>query len=332
MGYHLPGKRQGCSAEIERLVATYVDQDRKAEIDWSEVAVRNAQLKQLVTDSEAALELAMQQVEYPDVRSLGWMISKILGDDVERTSDGGCEIGKGTAPDRFISLYDDEMRHGRKSASKKFDGHKVTTCIDQASELIITLKIWLLHLAMDKTCCLPSVVSKIMLVSQLSVFWAMALMVRVKNRADCAEHPANPVDLVSPVRRPVDPEIDKSTFQIDEQTQTATCPKGHTISAKSVEIDDKKRKAFNFVLTAAFAKNVLYYLAAFAAKQPDAPSAHRSLRITCGKRIDARKLRSSSNSTACVRASKKSKRNWFRTGCAILAISEKPNVACSGSG
>ena len=49
------------------------------------------------------------------------------------------------APDRFISLHDTEMRHGRKSASKKFNGHKVSTIclanrIDQASELILDIE------------------------------------------------------------------------------------------------------------------------------------------------------------------------------------------------
>ena len=80
MGNYLPGERhQGCFAEIEKLLFTYVDHDRKAEIDWSDPAKRNAQLKVLVTDSEAALELALQQIEDPEIRSLGWMINKILG-------------------------------------------------------------------------------------------------------------------------------------------------------------------------------------------------------------------------------------------------------------
>jgi transposase len=247
MGYHLPGKRQGCSREIEKLVATYVDQDRRAEIDWSDIAARNEQLKQLVTDSEAALELALQQVEDPDIRSLGWMISKILGDDVEHTSDGGCKIGEGTAPDRFISLYDDEMRHGRKSASKKFDGHKVTTCTDQASELIVDIEDLAAPLG-DGQDLLPAIAR---IEENVGVTIERVLGDGAygsgQNRADCAEHPGYPIDLVSPVRLPTDPEIDKSAFCIDEQTQTATCPKGYTVSAKSVETDDKERKAFKFV-------------------------------------------------------------------------------------
>jgi hypothetical protein len=81
-----------------------VDQDRRAEIDWSDPARRNAQLTTLVADSEATLELALEQIDDPEIRSLGWMISKILGDDVERTPAGDCKMRKGVAPDRFISV------------------------------------------------------------------------------------------------------------------------------------------------------------------------------------------------------------------------------------
>jgi hypothetical protein len=139
MGYHLPGKRQGCSAEVERLISSYVDQDRRTEADWSDPAVRQAQLKILVEDSEAALELALSQGDDPDVRSLGWMIAKILGDDVEVNGSGEAQISEGTAAERIISLEDPEMRHGRKSAAHKFNGYKTSTSIDQASELILDI-------------------------------------------------------------------------------------------------------------------------------------------------------------------------------------------------
>jgi len=247
MGYHLPGKRQGCSAEIEKLLATYVDQDRKAEIDWSDLGARNAQLQLLVDDSEAVLDLALEQIEAPEVRSLGWMISKILGDDVERSSQGGCRIGKGTAPERFISSYDDEMRHGRKSASKKFDGHKVSTSMDQASELILDIEDLAAPLG-DGQDLLPAVnrVEENVGVTVERVLGDGAYG-SGRNRADCAEHPNHPVDLVSPVRHPSDPEVDKSAFRIDAQAQTATCPNGQTVSAKSIQSDDMGRKAFTFV-------------------------------------------------------------------------------------
>jgi len=247
MGYHLPGKRQGCSAEIEKLLRTYVDQDCKAEIDWSDPAKRSAQLKVLVTDSEAALELALKQIEDPEIRSLGWVISKILGDDVERTSGDGCKIREGTAPDRFISLYDTEMRHGRKSASKKFNGHKVSTSMDQASELILDIEDLSAPLG-DGQDLLPAI-GRVeehvgVTVERVIVDGAYG---SGENRAVCAERPDNPIDLLSPMRRPNDPEVDKSAFSIDDQAQTATCPKGQTVSVSNIQIDQQEHTAFTFV-------------------------------------------------------------------------------------
>lgn len=247
MGYHLPGKRQGCSAEIEKLLVSYVDQDRRAEIDWSDSTMRSAQLKVLVTDSEAALELALRQRDDPEIRSLGWTISKILGDDVEQTLEGGSKIREGTAAERFISLYDTEMRHGRKSASKKFDGHKVSTSTDQASELILDIA--------DLSACLGDGQDLLPAIQRIEENVGVLVECAIvdgaygsgKNRAACAERPEHPIDLLSPLRHPNDPEVDKSAFRMDDQTQTATCPKGQTVSAKRIETDAQKRTALTFV-------------------------------------------------------------------------------------
>jgi hypothetical protein len=56
-----------------------------------------------------------------------------------------------------------------------------------------------------------------------------------KNRAACANYgtdPSRAVDLVSPLAQPSDPEVDKSAFDIDLDTLTATCPQGHTVSGQ----------------------------------------------------------------------------------------------------
>lgn len=247
MGYHLPGKRQGCSAEIEKLLTTYVDQDHRAEIDWSDPARRSAQLNTLVTDSEAALELAIEQIDDPEIRNLGWMISKILGDDVEQTAAGGHKIRKGVAPDRFISLVDPEMRHGRKSASKKFDGFKVSTSMDQASELILDIEDLPAPLG-DGQDLLPAI-ERVEEHAGVTVERAIVdgAYGSGKNRAACAERPDNPIDLLSPMRRPTDPEVDKSAFSLDDQTQTATCPKGQAVHASNIQTDLQGRTAYSFV-------------------------------------------------------------------------------------
>jgi hypothetical protein len=82
MGFHLPGKRQGKATEVQRLIATYLDQDRKADIDWHDPAQRAAQLAVLVQDCETALELAVEHSDTDDVRTTGWLLSKVLGDDI----------------------------------------------------------------------------------------------------------------------------------------------------------------------------------------------------------------------------------------------------------
>jgi hypothetical protein len=82
-----------------------------------ESPVRQAQLKILVEGSEAAIELALAQADEPEVRYLGWMITKILGDDFETNGSGEVQIAEDTAADRIIRLDDPEMRHGRKSAA-----------------------------------------------------------------------------------------------------------------------------------------------------------------------------------------------------------------------
>ncbi len=44
--------------------------------------------------------------------------------DLEVSPDGATRIRQGVAPDRRISVCDSQMRHGRKSRSKRFDGYK----------------------------------------------------------------------------------------------------------------------------------------------------------------------------------------------------------------
>ena len=41
---------------------------------------------------------------------------------------------EGTATDRLISVHDPEMRHGRKSASKRFNGHKAAVAVEMEME------------------------------------------------------------------------------------------------------------------------------------------------------------------------------------------------------
>jgi hypothetical protein len=246
MGYHLPGQRHGCSPDLERLLATYVDQDRRAPADWSDPAVRQAQLQRLVADSEATLDLALAQADDPDVRGLGWLIAKILGDDIDTADTGEHQIAEGTAPDRLLSLTDPAMRHGHKSVAHKFDGYKTATSIDQASELILDIADQPAN-AGDGKALLPTI-ARVEEHAQVTVDRVLGdgAYGSGENRAACAERPGHPIDLVSPMARPSDPAVDKAAFTLDLPAHTATCPNGQSVSASRIKMDETGRTTYRF--------------------------------------------------------------------------------------
>jgi transposase len=250
MGYHLPGKRHGLSEQTRRLVTTYLDQDKKADIDWSDAAQRQEQLNVLVNDAEATLDLALEQSDDPDVRLIGWLLTKILCDDVQDDPDGSAHIAQGTAQDRIVSLTDPEMRHGRKSAAHRFDGFKVSVGIDQDSDLILDID----DLAAndgDGQALMPSI-ERVETNSDIEIERAIGdgAYMTGDNLAACADHcdaqgQPQPIDLVGPLRQPANPAVHKSAFQINLEQQTCTCPQGHTVPGR-VTKDKKRREVLKF--------------------------------------------------------------------------------------
>jgi hypothetical protein len=192
------------------LVTTYLDQDRKADIDWSEPEQRAKHLKQLVHDAEAALDLVVEQCDDPDVRALGWLLTKILGDDIVTDDQGEPHLGEGTAPDRIISLTEPEMRHGRKSKASRFDGFKIEVATEQTSELILDIAD-VSASGSDGQHLMPTV-ERVDTHAGVEVERVIGdgAFGSGDNRAACANRCSPPVDLVTPMARPADP---RSTSQ-----------------------------------------------------------------------------------------------------------------------
>ena len=246
LGYAVPGKRHGWADGVRRLIATSLDADRNADIDWADPAARAAQRQTLVADADAALEWALAQSDDPEVRATGWLLTKILGDDVVQDAQGSAEIGQGTAPDRIISVTDPEMRHGRKSAAHRFDGFKVAVSTELASALILEI---------DDVPAAGSDGEHLLPTMARVEAHADVIVERVigdgadgagKNRAACAHYPGHPVDLLAPVKRPADPAVPKSAFQIDLAAQTATCPQGQMVTGTAATIHGKPVLQFHF--------------------------------------------------------------------------------------
>ena len=115
-----------------------------AEIDWSDASARRRFLGEIVADGDRLLEqvrvvrtgLAAGSAAEATLLEAAGLLSRVLLQDVERREDGPA-LKQGVAKDRLLSVHDPEMRHGRKSASKRFDGHKAAVAVD-TDEPIIT--------------------------------------------------------------------------------------------------------------------------------------------------------------------------------------------------
>ena len=112
-------------------------------IDWSNKRARAALLDSIVADADRLLELSRQaHGELPEdseerqrIVAAAELLGQLLLQDVERTDDG-VGLKDGVSRDRMMSVHDPEMRHGHKSSSRRFDGHKAAIVVDSDSQLI----------------------------------------------------------------------------------------------------------------------------------------------------------------------------------------------------
>src|ERR1700737_3446926 len=105
----------------------------KPDLDWQDPAVRKAHLGDLVELAAEVLATAANDavaMADPEVAKAAALLGEVVLQDVVDPGTGP-EIRDGVAPDRIVSHSDPEMRHGRKSASRRFDGHKLDVIIDE---------------------------------------------------------------------------------------------------------------------------------------------------------------------------------------------------------
>jgi hypothetical protein len=85
--------------------------------------------------------LTLEEEPAERVRQAATLLTRLLLQDVEEKPDATgaptAQIRAGTTPGRSPSATDPEARHGRKSASKKFVGHKAEIVVDVESQIIL---------------------------------------------------------------------------------------------------------------------------------------------------------------------------------------------------
>jgi hypothetical protein len=132
----------GCSAEavarqagIPVLRAPSVKSG--LDVDWTDPQAPAEALQQLVQQLEALEAWVVRRV--PEALTQGPLqqpltaLHQVQAQDLEPQPDGqGVRLRKGVAPERRCSIEDPEMRHGRKSTHRRFNGYKrhVATSLD----------------------------------------------------------------------------------------------------------------------------------------------------------------------------------------------------------
>jgi len=85
------------------------------------------------------LEQQTLAAQKPPLKEVMETMTQIITQDTEADPEGkpgGRRIKKHVAPDRRISIEDEEMRHGRKSSAKTFNGFKEHFAVDLESRVI----------------------------------------------------------------------------------------------------------------------------------------------------------------------------------------------------
>lgn len=86
----------------------------------------------------AATKLLAAVAERDEAREAAALLAAIVAQGVEIDEDSGePRIRTGVAKDRIVSASDPEMRHGRKSSSTRFDGHKLHVMEEESTEIIL---------------------------------------------------------------------------------------------------------------------------------------------------------------------------------------------------
>src|ERR1700682_4403190 len=120
----------------------------QADVDWTNPQARQHFLAEIVADADGLLgvvrgtraDLAADGAEDKELVKAAEVLARVLGQDIER-DDNGPRLKRGVAPDRLISIHDPEMRHGRKSSSHRFNGHKAQGAVDTDSQLITAVAV-----------------------------------------------------------------------------------------------------------------------------------------------------------------------------------------------
>ena len=217
----------------------------EASIDWDDPEAREVFLQGVVADADRLLMVAREAIEklstddplHQRLHEAASLLARLLMQDIERREDGA-HLKQGVSSDRIVSVHDPEMRHGRKSARRRFDGHKAAIAVDPESQLITAADV-LPGNAQDHERALE-------LVEQAE---ANADAEVEETVGDCAYGDSETRQLFADAGRKLVAKVanrrggaqfPKEDFQIDLESRSCTCPAGQQ-TQKVVSISSGER-------------------------------------------------------------------------------------------
>jgi hypothetical protein len=230
----------------------------EAAIDWDDPKERQTLLRESVADADRLLDqtrtlLADMPTDAPEHAHLmeaADLLSQILLQDVERRAEGAI-LHEGVSPDRMVSVHDPQMRHGRKSASRRFDGHKDVVAVDPESQLILEAAV-LPGNAQDHEQAL-AVVEQAEKNAEVQIDETIGDCAFGDGQTRQAFADAGRTLIARVPQRREQAFFPKEDFTIDLQAMTCTCPAGHTCatvisigSGKRYGAPDEPLRAFRF--------------------------------------------------------------------------------------
>ena len=125
----------GAPVLLERSVKAGLD------IDWNEPDAKEEALNRLCDQldrlSQWVEKRRPKEAEQTPLSRYIEALAQVKKQDVEAKAAGGVRLVQGVAQERRISIEDAEMRHGRKSKSKRFDGYKQHVSTDMNTDLVL---------------------------------------------------------------------------------------------------------------------------------------------------------------------------------------------------
>lgn len=134
-------REAGCSLLLASSIKAALD------LDWSDPEAKATAIPTLIdqlTHLEHWLTARLpDEMVRPPLDEHVATLRQIIGQDLEPDpgGSGGLRIRQGVAEDRRVSIEDKEMRHGRKTKSKRFNGYKRHLAIDLDTLLVLAVAV-----------------------------------------------------------------------------------------------------------------------------------------------------------------------------------------------